>query len=120
MPRPFRSTKFLWPKDLEVASPVPFSVRHPSRQNGLTLFHLVDAHAAVLIHRLLDITRVEIMPTELLWWALPIFRSPMWQEISKGKDTMGWDGTESLREKMTVSDTDGVSNPQMEEKGRAE
>jgi hypothetical protein len=44
----------------------------------------------------------------------------MWQEISKGKDTMGWDGTESLREKMTVSDTDGVSNPQIKEKGPAE
>jgi hypothetical protein len=103
-----------------VASPVPFSLRHLFRQNGLTLLPLVDAHAAVLIHRLLDITRVEMMPTELLWWALPIFRSPMWQEISKGKDTMGWDGTESLRDKMTVSDTDGASNQQMKEKSRAE
>jgi len=44
----------------------------------------------------------------------------MWQEISKGKDTMGWDGTESLRDKMTLSDTDGVSNLQMKEKGRDE
>jgi hypothetical protein len=107
-------------QDLDVASLVPPFLGIYRGECTDALFHLVDAHAAVLIHRLLDITRVEMMPTELLYWAMPIFKSPMWQEISKGKDTMGWDGIESLRDKMTISDTDGTAKRDANGKGRAE
>lgn len=81
---------------------------------------VVDAHVAVLIHRLLDINKFEIFPSELLWWAITIFRTPIWQQITKGKDTMGWNGKESWEDKTTISDTQEVSKPDVKGKGRIE
>jgi hypothetical protein len=86
----------------------------------LTLCHLVDALAAVLIHRLMDIKRVEMVNTELLYWARTIFSFHLWQQVSKGKDTMGWDGRPPMQDTMTVSDTDEVSKQDVKGKGRAE
>jgi hypothetical protein len=86
----------------------------------LTLCHLVDAHAAVLIHRLMDIKRVEMIDTELLYWARTIFSFHLWQQVSKGKDSMGWDGRSPMQDTMTVSDTDEVSKQDVKGKGRAE
>lgn len=61
-------------------------------QRNADHFLLVDAHAAVLIHRLVELTRVDLIPADLLSWATTMFKLPVWQQISKGAGTMGWVG----------------------------
>jgi hypothetical protein len=97
------------------------SVAHETAiKSLLTTCHLVDAHAAVLIHRVLDIKKIEMINTELLWWAQTVFSSHYWEQISKGKDTMGWDGRLPMQDTMTISDTDEVSKQDIKGKGQAE
>ncbi len=71
----------------------------------------VDAHAAALIHRLVDIAQLELVPLDLIWWTGATFKNPMWQQISKGDGTMDWVGRESLVEKTyePKADADKVS-----------
>jgi hypothetical protein len=86
----------------------------------LTFHYLVDGHAAVLIQRLLDLTRIEMVPSELIWWSREIHNSDLWKEASKGQDTMGWGGRPSLQEVMTMPDLDEPLQPNVKGKGRAE
>ncbi|PMD12713.1 hypothetical protein NA56DRAFT_756330 [Hyaloscypha hepaticicola] len=85
-------------------------------QHGTAL----DAHAAVLIHRLLDIKKIEMINTELLWWAQTVFSSHFWDQVSKGKDTMGGGGRPPMQDTMAISDTDEVSTQDIKGKGQAE
>jgi hypothetical protein len=69
---------------------------------------------------LLDIKKIEMINTELLWWAQTVFSSNFWEQVAKGRDTMGWDGRPPMQDTMTISDTDEVSKQDKEGKGHAE
>ncbi|KAE9368703.1 hypothetical protein N431DRAFT_486180 [Stipitochalara longipes BDJ] len=88
--------------------------RHRKAGNSIWLFGTkdgtaLDAHAAALIHRLVDITRLELIPADLVWWGNVMFKTSMWQQIFKGEGTMGWVGKEPLVEKITMLEANKVS-----------
>jgi hypothetical protein len=84
----------------------------------LTRRLLVDGHAAVLIQRLIDLTRVELIPSELLHYGRAVFNSDLWKRVMKGEDTMGWSGRATLQSMMAVPDA--ASKPDVKGKGSAE
>jgi hypothetical protein len=71
-----------------------------------------------LIKRLIDLTKVELMPSELLHYGLVVFDSDLWKRVMKGNDTMEWSGQPTLQSTMTAPDED--SKPDVKGKGRAE
>jgi hypothetical protein len=84
----------------------------------LTVCRLVDGHAAALILRLTELTKVELMPSELLWWGQEILKCDQWKRVTKGEDTMGWSGRPTLQSTMAVADE--ATTPDVKGKARAE
>ena len=68
----------------------------------------------------MDLIRVELIPSELMLWALAIRRTDLWKSVSKGQDTMGWAGKQSLLELMTSPDVGESSQPDIRGKGKAD
>ncbi len=116
--RPRRQSPLVYLRILlkELVPPAPI----PSLSFSKILTHrlLVDDHAAVLIKRLIDLTKVELMPSELLHYGLVVFDSDLWKRVMKGNDTMEWSGQPTLQSTMTAPDED--SKPDVKGKGRAE